>query len=99
MSTLRTLPAFNPAPFVAAPSPFIPLSISAAPVVPSPSTTPRTAASAGTSARAARSGPTKRGVTSLGLISTAHPASKAGMASISDRRNGKFQGEMTPTTG
>ena len=73
-------------------------SMSAAPVLPSPSTTPTTAATVGTSASAARKGPTKRGVTSLGLMSVAHPASKAGMASMNDSRNGKFHGEMTPTS-
>jgi hypothetical protein len=44
------------------------------------------------------SGSTKRGVTSLGLISTAQPASSAGIASMSDSVSGKFHGLITPTS-
>ena len=73
--------------------------ISAEPVLPSPTTRSNTAASSGTAAMAARSGSTNRGATSLGFTSTAHPASSAGMASISESVSGKFHGLITPTSG
>ena len=57
-----------------------------------------TAASSGIAATVRSSGPTKRGVTSLGLISTAQPASSAGIASISVNVSGKFHGLITPTS-
>ena len=39
------------------------------------------------------------GVISEGLMTTAAPAIRAGIASPSDRISGKFQGLITPTTG
>ena len=48
---------------------------------------------------ASTSGRMKRGVISLGLTITAHPAASAGIASINASVSGKFHGEMTPTSG
>ena len=48
-------------------------------------------------AEMADTGPTKRGVISLGFTMTAHPARSAGMASRVDSRNGWFHGLITPT--
>ena len=53
----------------------------------------------GTAAMLRLSGSTNRGVTSLGLTSTAQPASSAGIASINDSVSGKFHGLITPTSG
>ena len=52
----------------------------------------------GTAAMLRLSGSTNRGATSLGLTSTAQPASSAGIASINDSVNGKFHGLITPTS-
>ena len=41
-------------------------------------------------------GSTKRGVTSLGLIITAQPANRAGMASMSESIKGAFHGLIGP---
>lgn len=71
----------------------------AAPTSAPPSTRPTTAASSGTASRLRRSGPRKRGVTSLGLTIAAQPAASAGSRSIVPSRSGKFHGLMTPTRG
>ena len=71
----------------------------AEPVSLAPSTIVRTASSSGTSDIIWRKGSAKRGVTSLGLIITAHPANNAGIASMSAKVSGKFHGLIIPTKG
>ena len=75
------------------------LATTAWPVSAAPRTSVMMPASSGTSSMERCKGSTKRGVTSLGLIMTAAPATSAGIASMNDSTRGKFQGLMTPTSG
>ena len=74
------------------------LRIRASPVAAAPVTKASTSASSGTLAIVRSITGTKRGVASDGLISTAQPTTKAGIASIIDSISGKFHGLMTPAT-
>ena len=74
-------------------------STSAEPVSPMPLTTSKTSGPPISSFHASTISPTPRGVISEGLMTTAQPAWRAGIASPRERISGKFHGLITPTTG
>ena len=75
------------------------LSTRAPPVSPIPCTQSKTSGPPISCFQASTTSVTPSGVNSDGLITTAQPACRAGIASPSERISGKFQGLMIPTTG
>ena len=71
----------------------------APPVSPMPLTTSRTSGPPISSFHARTISMVESGVNSEGLMTTAQPATSAGIASSKARMSGKFQGLITPTTG